>query len=352
MSRRLHTLPHLLGVLVLCVLPLSVDARPRGIDPDFDETPIVLQTFQTAHIHMDLALVPCQTHACPIQVRLYEDGHITDRYTLPVTARMLRPKAETVDENWGADPGLKAWRSGFESDYVATAARLITVAPGLTGLLVTQRHNFEPMKHEHLLITGRKGKLRVLWRSQEEGAIWSSTHVIRGYKGSQDIAHFEASPEADGVADHYEATRLRWDTATSKFQASPLPDSALPLFVLSLGKYDTTAKAREARTLFSFCLTSYWVLDATPFPGKAHAMVGKIYTRKASAEAAEKQLKTCLPDLKPAILSWEGGPAPVPPAPAPKTAPKALPAASKASPATPKTRPSHPKAAETNFEKL
>jgi hypothetical protein len=300
-------------VLAVCLLQLStVAARPKAghsasSSSSFDDVPVVLQTYPAAHL--DLALVPCKSHDCAIQVRLFEADHVVDRLTLPITARLLAVKAEAVDESWGADPGLKAWRSGFESDYVSTTGRLVTVAPGVTGLLVSQRHNFEPMKHEHLLVLARRGKLRLAWRSEEGASTWSATQVIRGAAaGTQDIAYLQTSRNSDGISDHFEATRLRWDAAASKLQPTPLPDADLPLYVLSLGKFDSTASAREARTNFSFCMASYWVLDGSAFPGHAPALVGKVFTRRATAEDAVHQVKTCLPDQKPAIVPWAGAP--------------------------------------------
>jgi hypothetical protein len=299
-------------VLAVCLLQLStVTARPKAghaasSSSSFSDVPVVLQTYPAAHL--DLALVPCKSHDCAIQVRLFDGDHVVDRVALPITARLLAVKAEAVDESWGADPGLKAWRSGFESDYVATTARLVTVAPGVTGLLVTQRHNFEPMKHEHLLVLARHDKLRVAWRSEEGASAWSATQVIRGATGTQDIAYLQTSPNSDGISDHFEATRLRWDAAASKLQPTPLPDATLPLYLLSLGKYDSAASAREARTNFSFCLASYWVLDGSAFPGHAQALVGKVFTRRATAEDAVHQVKSCLPDQKPAIVPWTEAP--------------------------------------------
>jgi hypothetical protein len=276
--------------------------------------PLVLQSFPAAHL--EIVLVPCETHDCAIQVRLLEDGHAADRLDLPVTAHLLRPRPEAVDEPWGADAGLTAYRTGFESDYVATTGRVITLAPGVTGLLVTQRHNFEPMKHEHVLVLARKGKLHIVWQAEQGESTWSATQVIRGLApGSQDVAYLQVSPDPEGMADHFEATRLRWDAATAKLLPTPLPDDKVSLYVLSLGRYETTAKAREVRSNFSFCLPSYWVLDGTAFPAHAPALVGRVFVRRTSAEMAAEQVRSCLTDQKPVIVPWDGPPAVLPPPP-------------------------------------
>jgi hypothetical protein len=334
----------LLGVLAICALQLGVAvAKPKtgqsaASSSSFSDVPVVLQTFPTAHL--DITLMPCITHDCAIQVRLVEDGKISDRLTLPVRARLLHPKAEAVDESWGADPGLKAWRTGFESDYVSTTGRLVTLAPGATGLLVTQRHTFEPMKHEHLLVLARKGKLKVVWKADAGAATWSTTQLIHGLPGFQDIAYLQISPGPDGMSNHFEASRLRWDPATAKLQPTPLPDDKQPLYVLGLGKYESTAKAREARTNYSFCLTSYWVLDASAFPAHAQAVIGKVFAHRAAAETAAQQSGTCMADQKPVIVAWPGTiPAPGPPpaaSPPPKPQGKAKAQSSSAPPAASK----------------
>jgi hypothetical protein len=333
LTERIAGISHLrglLGVLALCLVHLdAAAARPHGAhassESSISDVPIELQSFPAAHL--DIALIPCESHDCAIQVRLIEAGAVVDRITLPVTAHLLRPKTESVDESWGAEAGLTAYRTGFESDYVATTGRLITVSPGITGLLVTQRHNFEPMKHEHLLVVARRGKLRVAWKAEEGTSTWTGTQVIRGLAaGSQDIAYLTVTPEPNGTTDRFEATRLRWDPATAKLLPTPLPDDKVPLFVLSLGRFNSAAKAREIRINFSFCLNSYWVFDGNAFPPPhAPALVGKVFVRRASAETAAQQASTCLTDQKPVIVPWSGPapviPVPPPPPPAPKKKP-------------------------------
>lgn len=332
MSERIAGIPRLLGVLAICLVHLdAAAARPHGAhtgsSSSFNEVPIELQSFPAAHL--DIALVPCESHDCAIQVRLLEGGAVVDRITLPVAAHLLRPKAEAVDESWGADAGLTAYRTGFESDYVATTGRLITVAPGITGLLVTQRHNFEPMKHEHLLVVARRGRLRLAWRAEEGTSTWTGTQVIHGLApGSQDIAYLTVTPEPDGTTDRFEATRLRWDSATAKLLPTPLPDDRESLYVLSLGRFDSAAQAREVRTNFSFCLNSYWVFDGNVFPPPhAPALVGKVFVRRASAETAALQASSCLTDQKPVIVRWTG-PAPFIPEPPPAPRRRRVPAVS------------------------
>ena len=59
----------------------------------------------------------------------------------------------------GADVGLKAQATGVESRYVSTVGRTATVAPGKTGLLVTQNFGFEHRKRAHVVLLPSDGKL-------------------------------------------------------------------------------------------------------------------------------------------------------------------------------------------------
>jgi hypothetical protein len=314
MGKLRQTLPTLVGTLIFLLAQSVVDARgtPRPPPSEADEKPIVLETFHAGNLDLDLTMQPCRLHECPIHVRLLDAGHVVDHVALPIPASYRRIKAEAVDQDWGADQGLTAWRSGFESDYVATVGRVITIAPQTTGLLVTQRHGFEPVKREHLLVLVRRGKLRVIWKAQESpGATWSATRVLSGSDArSQDIAYFQGFVDPTGAAaDHFEAVRLKWAGASASFNSTPLPDASMPLYLLSLGTYVSAAQAREERSMRSFCLAPYWVLDASAFPMKPHAnaVIGKIYMRRSLAEAAAQQVKSCLPSIRPTVVQWAAG---------------------------------------------
>lgn len=307
MRERRHRLAILLAVLLgQLVSPVyGKPAAPAGAPP---EKPRVLQTFHAGHFDFDLTMLPCRLHECPIQVRLLAAGRVVDHLALPVPASSQRVKAEFVDQDWGADPGLKAWRSGFESEYVATVGRLLTLTPQVTGLLVSQRYGFEHVKRAHLLVLPRRGKLRVIWKAVEgEGPTWSATRVLPGATAGQDIGYFQGFFDPDGDAPgRFEAARLRWDGTTASLQETPLPDRAMPLYVLSLGDYESVAKAREARFTYASCLSSYWVLDGGAFRGMSHTrpFVGKVYPRRSQAEEAAHNAKSCLPSLTTAVQRW------------------------------------------------
>jgi hypothetical protein len=306
-------LPTLFGMLFTLLAQAVALARSPTHPPSAeDDKPIVLETFHAGNLDLDLTMQPCRLHECPIHVRLLEAGHVVDHVALPVAPSSRRIKAEAVDQDWGADQGLTAWRSGFEADYVGTVGRLITVAPQTTGLLVSQRHGFEPVKREHLVVLPRHGKLRVIWKAEQSpGATWNATHILPGSATrGQDIAYFQGSIDPAGsAADRFEAVRLRWDGASASFHATPLPDAAMPLYLLSLGTYESASKAREERAMRSFCLSPYWVLDVSAFPIKSNAgaLIGKIYMRRSQADAAARQVKGCLPSIRPSVVQWAAG---------------------------------------------
>lgn len=307
-----HRLPTVLGALFTLLLPFgAASARGPGAQPSTaDDKPIVLQSFHAGRFDLDLTMLGCRYHQCPIQVRLIEAGRVVDHVALPVPATSRHVRAETVDADWGADLGLEAWRSGFEADSVSTAGRLLTIAPGETALLVSQRKGLDHVTHAHLVVLPRHGRLRVIWRApQNSGATWSATYVLAGTPGrGQDIAYLQGflDPTDSNVADRIEALRLTWKPQSSSFHESPLPDRGMPLYVLRVAAYDSIAKARMDRSSYSFCLSPYWVLDGSAFPLKstAHAFIGRVYTRRSRAAAAARQVKSCLPNLSPRVLRW------------------------------------------------
>jgi hypothetical protein len=310
MAERGQRFPILLGALVVLLVQRDVAlAHTKPPSNPADDKPIVLQTFHGENFDFDLTMLKCTLHECPIQVQLLDAGRVVDHLALPVPAVSRRLKAEAIDQDWGADPGLTAWRSGLEGDYVATAARMLTLAPQVSGLLVSQRYGFEHVKHNHLFVVPRHGKLRVLWKAEEgEGPTWSATQILPALPGQgHDIAYLQAflDPE-EAVAERFEAVRLRWDAVSARLQATPLPDPATPLYLLSLGAYESIAKAREKRSAYSFCLSSYWVLDASPFPGLASskAVIGKVYRQRSLAETAARSIKSCLPSMSTQVVTW------------------------------------------------
>jgi hypothetical protein len=85
----------------------------------------------------------------------------------------------------------------------------------------------------------------------------------------------------------------------------------MPLYLLNLGDYEDAAKARAAREAEnSYCLSPYWILNAGSFPGLSggKAIIGFVYTRRSSADAAARAIKECLPGVAPSVLEWSARP--------------------------------------------
>jgi hypothetical protein len=271
----------------------------------------VLQTFHAGRFVLDLAIADCRSSECPIQVRLRVAGRVMDRVTLPVAAGSQRATAETTDTLWGADAGRRAWAIGEENDYVSTAARSLRLAPRTTALLVSQRYGFEHLKRNHLLILPRAGKLHIVWKAEEgSGPTWSATQIL-GSPDRREIVYFRGffDPDED-AAERFDAVRLSFHTLSARLHETALPDRAMPLYLLNLGTHDTAAQARLARSANAYCLTPYWILDASRFRAGASgkAIVGALYAARASAEEAARSAKSCLPGVTASVETWSAAP--------------------------------------------
>jgi hypothetical protein len=270
-----------------------------------------LQTFDAGRFVLDLAIAECRSSECPIEVRLRVAGRIIDRVALPVAAGSHRVTAETTDTLWGADAGRTAWATGEENDSVSTAARLLRLAPRTTALLVSQRYGFEHLKRNHLLIVPRAGKLHIVWKTEEgSGPTWSTTQIL-GSPGRREIVYFHGFFEPDeDISERLDAVRLSFDAASARVRETALPNRAMPLYLLNLGIHETVAHAREARSANAYCLTPYWILDASRFRAGASgkAIVGSLYATRASAEAAARAAKSCLPGVNASVEMWSAAP--------------------------------------------
>ena len=247
-----------------------------------------------------------------MQIWLRRQGKVADRFTLPVSAHTQRATRETVNSVWGADAGLKAWATGVESRYVSTVGRTATVAPGKTGLLVTQNFGFEHRKRAHVFLLPNGGKLAAAWSYQEgSGPTWTSTELIpTNAKGIQDIVHFRGFRDpSEDMPERLDVMRVSWDAASAGLRETPLPDRATPLYLLSVGTYPGMADARRARLANGYCLGAYWVLDAARFPALpgGKAVMGRIYKRREAADAEARSVKECLPAVAPSVLQWTEG---------------------------------------------
>ena len=246
---------------------------------------VVLQTFHPGDLALDLAIARCRSSECPVQVRLLRQGRVVDRVTLPVAA-------------------------DSQQLTVQTDARLLTVAPRTTGLLVTQTFGSDqPRSQYHLFILPRDGKLRVVWKVEADQS--SPIEFLPGSHEGQDIVYFRSVDETDeNGPDRLDVLRLNWDAASLSFREIPLPDRATPLYLLNLGVYETIAQARKVRLDTYYSCPLSWILDARRFPGLSggEAVIGMLYVSLAAADAAADTAKECVPSATPSVLEWTGSP--------------------------------------------
>jgi hypothetical protein len=301
-----------LGVAALVAQAIGQGA-PASMASAAGDKPVVLQKFPARRYAFDLVIAPCRSEECPIQVLLRQQGKIVDRFTLNVSASTQRAEPETVDAVWGADAGLKSWATGVETRYVSTVGRTVTVAPGNTGLLVTQSFAFEHRKRAHVFLLPSDGTLAAAWMYQEgSGPTWSATQVVPGStKGIQEIVVFRGFREpAEDLAERLEVVRLSAEASAAPMRETPLPDRTHPLYVVQVGSYLTTVEARQARLANGYCLGAYWVLDTERFHGVLGGKValGNIYTRREAADADARSTRECLPSVTATVMRWTSGP--------------------------------------------
>jgi hypothetical protein len=310
-AQRCWLIVSVLGLTLVGPMPQSASAEAMASATRAGRAG-VLQTFQAGPFVLDLAIAQCRKSECPFEVRLRAGGRVLDRVTLPVAAGSQRAKAETVDAVWEVDAGLKVWATGEENDHVATGARVLRLSPQTTALLVSQQYGFEHLKRNHLVILPRAGKLTIAWKAEEgAGPTWSTTQVIGGQRSKQhEIVYLRGfyEPEED-AADRLDVARLSWNEASARLRETALPARSEPLYRLDLGTHDTAAQARQARST-NFCLSPYWVLDASRFrtgeSGKA--MIGMLYASRTLAEKAASAVKKCQPDATVSVETWTAAP--------------------------------------------
>jgi hypothetical protein len=300
-----------LGVAALAAQAASTCASVSTASAASDK-PVVLQKFLADRYAFDLVIAPCRSEECPVQVWLRQQGKIADRFTLDVSAHTQRSQPETVDAAWGADVGLTAWATGVETRYVSTVGRTATVAPGKTGVLVTQNFGFEHRKRGHVFLLPSDGKLVAAWSYQDaSGPTWSKTEIVPdNTKGIQDIILFRGFRDpAEDIPERLEVLRLTGEASGAALRETHLPDRERPLYLLQVGSYPTPAEARHARLANGYCLGAYWVLDAARFPGMSggHAILGRIYTRREAADVEGRTVKECLPSVTASVLQWTQG---------------------------------------------
>jgi hypothetical protein len=203
-----------------------------------------------------------------------------------------------------ADPTIKIWRSGTEADAVSTAARLLSLAPGLNGLLIDQRAGFEHVKREHSLYAALDGKLVRIWTASEgAGPTWSTTAIVNAGDDRQGVVHYEAFIyPSDDQPDKLRATALVWDPVQRK-----MVSYNTRFYGLASDPFDSIAAARHARADFRQCHVALWVLPAGSFPDRADSgfVLAAMGSDQKASEAAAAALKQCAPAAKMSVFQMD-----------------------------------------------
>jgi hypothetical protein len=195
---------------------------------------------------------------------------------------------------------------GLTPQSASAQAMALVASSGRAVVLQT----FRAGQFVHLVIVPRAGKLSIAWKVEEgAGPTWSATQVIRGQRGRRHevvYLHGFYEPEED-AADRLDVARLSWDDASARLREAALPARSRPLYRLDLGTYDTAAQARQARSA-NFCLSPYWVLDASRFRAGGKATIGMLYASRALAEKTASALKKCQPGATASVVTWTAAP--------------------------------------------
>ncbi len=262
----------------------------------------VLQSFPAAPYSYELAQEGCPRPggadagdgaACAFAVRLLEGGKPLDHVTLAQPG--CGPASPTsVSRLLGANRDAKAWTTSDDNCEIQVAARTVGFGPKATALLVTELQGLEYRYRTHALYGLRNGALAVLWHFDEDaiGSHSTTTTVIPGGPGRQDVAFIDVERDAKGVARKVDAMRLHADVVTGQIAGDPLPDATAPLFVVQVGGFKSLRAARAGRV---GCLHDLLLLRGALLPGLRLPafFLGDVYARRDDADAAHGKLATC-----------------------------------------------------------
>jgi hypothetical protein len=278
----------------VCVLTVAATASARA-----DECHQVLHVFPAAPYAYELALEKCPgaatgaDAACSFTVALLQGGKSVDRVRLAQPACGPASPASPT-RTLGADRDAKVWSTSDDNCEIQVAARTVTLGPNVTALLVTELQGFEYRYRSHALYLSRKDTLAELWRHEEDaiGSHSTTTAVIPGALGGQDVAFIDVARDATGIATKVGARRLHLDAATGQIVGAPLPDAGATLFVVRVGSFK---RGREAQRERSGCRH-----DLLPMQGRSFAglrlptfFLGDVFARRDEADAAVAKLATC-----------------------------------------------------------
>jgi hypothetical protein len=135
---------------------------------------------------LDLVRKECSGKSCQLVVQLAERSKVLDEGRLEWRVAPGRATREQPDVNSGVRGALSRATTPVglslsnAEDVVATFPRLVRLAPARTGLLVTQRGGYRPVKRRHDLFVVSERRLLRAWAAEEPpGPAWSTTEVVR-----------------------------------------------------------------------------------------------------------------------------------------------------------------------------
>lgn len=239
-----------------------------------------------------------------IRVTLRTDAATLDSVVIDHDeGRDYAPNAPDVD--FGVAPDTAVW-TGETS--IAVGARVVNLAPGEIGLLVTERIGQEHVSRRHRLYLARNGRLATIWSwEQEVGDQWEARVVSPIGARYQDVAILSVvQPEEGGEVAGVRAYRLHWEPALLRIVKSPLPAAELPLTLLYLGPYRSRDAALAARVQNDACDFRRALLPGAAFPGLhlEGVISGRIFLDRDEAASARKQLVRCPASAAPKSVEY------------------------------------------------
>lgn len=251
---------------------------------------------------------------CPFEIRLVQKGKTAAAVQLDEPA--CGPARSGV-RDWmlGADLDAQLWVSGYDRCRVAVGARAVELAPGTTGLLVTQQAGFEHPSRRHWLFVARGRKLDTLWSADEGGAPTTMTTRVlpAGTPHQDDVAFVESFARPLDVTESLTATRLHFDGANAgdPIVKGPLPDARASLFLSWVGPFATADAAYAARGADT-CLSPFLVMTDRLFPLLPAAgaerprgiFLGLVLARREDAAVPVPSTTPCPGKLKPRLIEY------------------------------------------------
>lgn len=274
---------------------------------------IVLDTFKAepqGGLQYELSIAPCREAGCAFEVRLLNGPSVLATLDLGWMKAHQPVVRDHGDESSGVGDPLEvpkkimAWSTGEEKDNVSTIARVVRLAPRVTGLLIDQQAGFDVVKRRHVLVVAMNKKLVRAWADQEgPGPTWSTVVVAdSGPNEPQEILVFDGFRQpSDDLPDKLRFGAYQWDANENKL------DSAVrgtpTLYAVTAGEFKTAAEAHAA-VMQSDCLSGFWVLKSDALlklePGRF--VVAAVSTKKAVAVEKSEAVKACAPKLSVSII--------------------------------------------------